>query len=129
MNFSILRRISYLAAAGLIFFSASCGDNQRDNLKIEGIDGPNIALIQDQILITTVFENIQIDGGLRYILPKFENSYVEVGPDLNRLENLSTWILEMSRSWQTCSHNGRRTSKTPSSTLSTGIAPISTRLG
>ncbi|MFT6071296.1 MAG: hypothetical protein ACJAT2_000478 [Bacteriovoracaceae bacterium] len=83
MNFSIVRRISYLAAAGLIFFSASCGDNQRDNLKIEGIDGPNIALIQDQILITTVFENIQIDGGLRYVLPKFENSYVEVGPDLN----------------------------------------------
>ncbi len=83
MNLSIVRRISYLAAAGLIFFSASCGDNQRDNLKIEGIDGPSIALIQDQILITTVFENIQIDGGLRYVLPKFENSYVEVGPDLN----------------------------------------------
>lgn len=82
MNFTIVRRISYLAVAGLIFFSASCGDNQRDNLKIGGIDGPHITLHQDQILITTVFENIKIDGGLRYNLPKFENSYVEVGPDL-----------------------------------------------
>ncbi|MBK25329.1 MAG: hypothetical protein CME70_15145 [Halobacteriovorax sp.] len=82
MNFTIVRRIGYLAVAGLIFFSASCGDNQRDNLKIEGIDGPHIALHQDQILITTVFEKIQIDGGLRYNLPKFENSYIEVSPDL-----------------------------------------------
>ena len=82
MNFNIVRRISYLAVAGLIFFSASCGDNQRDNLKIEGINGPSISLQQDNILITTVFEKIKIDGGLRYVLPKFQNSYVEVGPDL-----------------------------------------------
>lgn len=82
MNTTIVRRMSYLLIAGALFFSAACGDNQRDNLKIEGIDGPHIALHQDQILITTVFENISIDGGLRYNLPKFENSYVEVGPDL-----------------------------------------------
>lgn len=33
-------------------------------------------------MIATVFEKIQIDRGLRYALPKFKNSYVEVGPDL-----------------------------------------------
>lgn len=82
MNFTILRRLSFLLITGLVLFSTSCGDDARDNLKIEGIDGPNIALVQDQVLITTVFKNIKIDGGLRYVLPKFENSYVEVGPDL-----------------------------------------------
>jgi hypothetical protein len=29
-----------------------------------------------------VFENIQLEGGLRYAIPKYKNSYLEVSPDL-----------------------------------------------
>lgn len=82
MKLISLKSLSVTVVAGLTLFSTSCGDSQRDNIKIEGIDGPTITLEQDQILIKTVFKSIIIDGSLRYALPKFEDSYVEVSPDI-----------------------------------------------
>ena len=62
-------------------FGTSCGDSST-SLSIPGVDGPTLTLDEDNLLIAMVFENIALDGGLRYSIPEYENSYVEVGPDL-----------------------------------------------
>ena len=63
-------------------FATSCGNNSASNIKIAGVQGPNVTLLQDNILISMVFENVQLDGGLRYNIPKYNYSYVEISPDL-----------------------------------------------
>ncbi len=62
-------------------FGTSCGDSSTQ-LQIPGVNGPELTLEQDNLLIAMTFENIQLDGGLRYSIPEYENSYIEVGPDL-----------------------------------------------
>ena len=64
-------------------FTTSCGDGSDGrNISIPGVDGPTVTLQQDNVLIAFVFEKIHLDGGLRYNIPKYPNSYVEVSPDL-----------------------------------------------
>jgi len=69
------------AALTVSLFSASCG-NSNFQLQIPGVKGPTVSLIEDKVLISMIFENLQIDGGLRYAIPKYENSYLEISPDL-----------------------------------------------
>lgn len=64
-------------------FSTSCGDGgSAKNIQIPGVIGPKVTLLQDNVLISMVFENINIQGGLRYNIPKYDNSYIEISPDL-----------------------------------------------
>lgn len=72
-----------LLFASFAMFSTSCGDGgSTKNIQIPGVIGPKVTLLQDNVLISLVFENIKIDGGLRYNIPKYENSYLEISPDL-----------------------------------------------
>ncbi len=65
------------------FFTTSCGDGSDGrNISIPGVDGPTVTLQQDNVLIAFVFEKIVISGGLRYAIPKYPNSYIEISPDL-----------------------------------------------
>lgn len=76
---------TYLVTTIAIFtlgFATSCGNNSTSNIQIAGIKGPNVTLLQDNLLISMVFENVQMDGGLRYNIPKYKYSYMEVSPDL-----------------------------------------------
>jgi len=63
-------------------FATSCGNNSAKNISIPGVNGPNVSLLQDNLMISMVFENIQLDGGLRYNIPKYNYSFVEISPDL-----------------------------------------------
>lgn len=63
-------------------FATSCGNNSSSNIQIAGIKGPNVTLLQDNLLISMVFENVVLDGGLRYNIPKYKYSYLEISPDL-----------------------------------------------
>lgn len=65
-----------------LFAFTGCGKDNGSNIQIEGVKGPNISLMQDQLLISMVFENVQLDGGLRYVIPKYKYSYLEISPDL-----------------------------------------------
>ncbi len=51
------------------------------SLEIPGVDGPTLHLVDDQLLISMVFENLVVDGGLRYPIPKYPNSHIEIAPD------------------------------------------------
>lgn len=61
----------------------SCGDSGTDgrNIDIPGVDGPYVVLNDDDVLISMVFESLPLEGGLRYNIPKYPNSFVEVAPD------------------------------------------------
>lgn len=65
----------------LSLFTVSCGENG-SNIEIPGVDGPKVTLHEDQVLISMIFENLVVDGGFRYAIPKYNESYVEIGPDL-----------------------------------------------
>jgi len=69
-------------ALSLALFSASCGSGSSFNLKIPGVQGPTVTLIEDKVLISMIFENLRLDGGLRYSIPQYPNSYMEISPDL-----------------------------------------------
>ena len=73
--------LSSLLTLGL--FSTSCGNGtSASNIKIPGVSRSAITLGTDSVLIAFVFENLKLDGGLRYNIPKYPNSYLEIGPDL-----------------------------------------------
>jgi hypothetical protein len=71
------------AALTMGVFSTSCGDGtSSQNIQIPGINGMSVTLVQDSVLISMVFQGLQLDGGLRYNIPKYPNSYLEISPDL-----------------------------------------------
>ncbi len=64
-------------------FSTSCGSGtSASNIQVPGIQNMSVKLVQDSVLISMVFQSIQLDGGLRYNIPKYANSYLEISPDL-----------------------------------------------
>ena len=71
-----------LATIATLGFTTSCGKNDASNIEIAGMKGPTLTLLQDNMIISAVFETIQIDGGLRYNIPKYKYSFVEISPDL-----------------------------------------------
>ncbi len=66
---------------GAAVFSTSCGKGSSRNLEIPGVDGPVVSMFEDNVLISMVFENLYLDGGARFAIPKYPNSYVELSPD------------------------------------------------
>lgn len=81
MNFKKIFPVLFLSLS-LTFFT-SCGENAdgKTSLSIPGVDGPKLHLVEDQLLISVVFETLKVDGGLRYPIPKYPNSHIEISPD------------------------------------------------
>jgi hypothetical protein len=63
-------------------FATSCGNNSTSNVQIAGLKGPTVSLLQDNMMISLVFNDIQLDGGLRYNIPKYKYSFLEISPDV-----------------------------------------------
>lgn len=73
--------LSAALTAGIL--STSCGDGtSASNIQVPGVNNMSVTLVQDNVLISMVFEGLQIQGGLRYNIPKYPNSYLEISPDL-----------------------------------------------
>ncbi len=69
-------------ALSAAIFSTSCGQGgSKLNMEIPGVKGPVVTLVEDNVLISMVFQDLVIDGGLRYAIPKYPNSYLEIAPD------------------------------------------------
>lgn len=81
--FSKTKALVFSAVVSLGLLTTSCGDGtSSQNIQVPGVNGMSVTLVQDNVLISMVFENIQLDGGLRYNIPKYPNSYLEISPDL-----------------------------------------------
>ena len=73
--------LSVALTAGVL--TTSCGDGtSSSNIQVPGVNNMSVTLVQDNVLISMVFQNLQLDGGLRYNIPKYPNSYLEISPDL-----------------------------------------------
>ena len=73
--------LSVALSAGIL--STSCGDGtSSSNLQVPGVNNMAVTLVQDNVMISMVFEGMQLAGGLRYNIPKYPNSYLEISPDL-----------------------------------------------
>lgn len=73
--------LSVALTAGIL--STSCGDGtSASNIQVPGVNNMSVTLVQDNVLISMVFDGLQLDGGLRYNIPKYPNSYLEISPDL-----------------------------------------------
>ncbi len=73
--------ITFIAVAAL-GFTTSCGKGGT-NIEIPGVKGPTVSLMQDSLFISMVFENVELEGGLRYNIPKYKYSFLEISPDAN----------------------------------------------
>jgi len=73
--------VSCFVFLSLLVTSCGSGEDGR-NITIPGVDGPTVTLNQDNVLIAFVFDNLILDGGIRYAIPRYPNSYIEVSPDL-----------------------------------------------
>lgn len=70
--------IAAMLAVGL----SACGGGKGQNVVIQGVTGPTVAYVNGDFTMSVGLANVTLDGGLRIPIPKFPNSYLEVGPDL-----------------------------------------------
>ena len=64
-----------------LLFTSSCG--KEGGFKIPGVDGPHIDLDETRLMISMTFTKFTIGVGSRYEIPKYPNSYVEIGPGVS----------------------------------------------
>lgn len=79
----------------ILALTNSCGNNSSSNIEIPGIQGPQVALLQDTLVISMVFENMQIESGLRYNIPKYKYSYLEISPDFKSPGTLLSFSISL----------------------------------
>lgn len=73
--------LSFALVIGI--FSTSCGNGtSSSNIQVPGVNNMSVTLNQDNVLISMIFQSVQLDGGLRYNIPKYPHSYLEISPDL-----------------------------------------------
>ena len=85
MQISTLNRGRSALVALTLFFSlflGGCGNEDGSNPVIPGVQGPTLNLVDDGLLVSMVFDNLALDGGLRFPIPDYEESYIELSPDL-----------------------------------------------
>lgn len=84
MNKSFLNgKIGFMAAAVIASVSVlGCnGTGSASNPLIDGVEGPNVAFVNNTFTMSTVLKNVSFDGGITMTIPHTQNSYIEVGPD------------------------------------------------
>lgn len=83
---NVLKKSRVLFLSGIValgLFSTSCGSGtSTSNIQVPGVNKMSVLLNQDAVLISMVIQSVQLDGGLRYNIPKYPNSYLEISPDL-----------------------------------------------
>ena len=75
-GFSVLLLSLFIGLLGL-----ACG-KMGSNIKIPGVSGPYFHMSEDYVQISTVFERLNLSTGVRYNIPEYQGSYIELGPDL-----------------------------------------------
>jgi hypothetical protein len=74
------RRSAVVLMAALFSLTTlvSCGGSGGTNIQVPGVDGPHISLLEDSMVVNLTFESVDIEGGLRYQIPRYPNSWLEV---------------------------------------------------
>lgn len=79
---TMLKKVTIAVAA--VFMSMSmtaCVGGGAGNVKIDGITGPDVEFTGGNVILSMVFNNVQIDGGAVIPIPKYPHSSLQVSPD------------------------------------------------
>jgi len=71
--------LTIITLLGLSLVSVSCGEG---NVTIPGVQGPNVTLLEDNIVVSMVLEDVALLAGATYKVPKYNNSYIGLNPNL-----------------------------------------------
>lgn len=81
---SIISKVGVLAVA--VFATAAVtacnGTTNPSNPIIDGVQGPNISLVNGTLTISAVLTNVVFQGGATIQIPHTQSSYIEVSPNL-----------------------------------------------
>ena len=72
--------ILLLSVLSLTTFTTSCGGE--GNVNIPGVKGPNLNILEDNLIVSMVLENVEIMAGGTYKVPKYKSSYIMFNPNL-----------------------------------------------
>jgi hypothetical protein len=85
--------------------ATGCGKGSKKNVKIPGVSGPFVNIVDNKLTMSLTFTEIQFDEGIRLEIPKMPNSYVEVGPDFQSAGYLLSVGLDVN-DIKTLTHDG-----------------------
>lgn len=60
----------------------SCGQAPRELPQINGVVGPLFNIVDGQVLLTFKFLNMQMEAGLKVPIPRTQNSFMEISPNI-----------------------------------------------
>ncbi len=80
--YRIFSKLTLLAPFCVMLVSCGSGEGSF-NLDIPDVRGPKVKITENNLLISMVFENITAGSGLRYSIPKYPNSQIQISPDLH----------------------------------------------
>lgn len=91
----VFNKLKKFAGAGLVALMAisltACGGKGAGkNTVIAGVTGPDMEVVNGRLIMSMVFQDIQVDGGATIPIPKYANSSVQVGPDFQSSGTLIT---------------------------------------
>ena len=83
MKFAQIKKMfaTSVVATVAIALSGCGGASTGVNQKIEGVVGPDVEYVNGRVVVSMVFQNINIDGGATIPIPKYPNSSIQIGPD------------------------------------------------
>ena len=77
---SIVKKMFAVVSAVTIVTAFTACENSV-NPELDGIKGPTLELNTNYFILSMVFENVQLEGGLSLPLQEYPNSSISVGPD------------------------------------------------
>lgn len=82
---SIYTKVGVLMAAVVataVVTSCNGQSGSGSNPVIDGLQGPNVSLVNNSLTISAVLTNVIFEGGITMEIPNTKNSYIEVSPNL-----------------------------------------------
>jgi len=80
-------KMSLMAAAFAVLL-AGCNQGDGVNVKVPGLAGPTVELVNGYVLMTMVFEELTADVGVTIPIPNYPNSSIQLGPDFQSAGSL-----------------------------------------
>ena len=73
--------LTSMAVIAALSMTACGGSGTGANPQIDGITGPDVEIVNGRLILSMVFQNVYVDGGVTIPIPKYANSSLQLGPD------------------------------------------------
>lgn len=87
------RFLGVLTLISMMVFSVSCG--KAGDVSIPGVQGPNVSLLEDNLILSMVIEDMEIIAGATYKVPKYKSSFIGLNPNLEGAGAVLTFTVSL----------------------------------